>query len=107
MGGTALPSWRAAPRAAAFLTNGWQFNAISSLSTGTPFTVYDSADVSLQGSPPEISGFYSSRPDLISNPNAGQPHTANEWVSRAPFLQLNPQTQAGQFGNEGRNEIGR
>jgi hypothetical protein len=24
-------------------------------------------------------------------------------VSRAPFLQLNPQTQAGQFGNEGRN----
>jgi hypothetical protein len=101
----ALPSWRAAPRAAAFLTNGWQFNAISSLSTGTPFTVYDSADVSLQGSAPEISGFYSSRPDLISNPNAGQPHTANEWVSRAPFLQLNPQTQAGQFGNEGRNAV--
>ncbi len=101
----ALPSWRAAPRAAAFLTNGWQFNAISSLSTGTPFTVYDSADVSLQGSAPEISGFYSSRPDLISNPNAGQPHTANEWVSRAPFLQLNPQTQAGQFGNEGRNVV--
>ena len=99
----ALPVWRAAPRAAAFLTNGWQLNAISSFSTGTPFTVYDSADVSLQGSAPEISGFYSSRPDLISNPNVGQPHTANEWVSRAPFLQLNPQTQAGQFGNEGRN----
>ena len=99
----ALPVWRAAPRAAAFLTNGWQLNAISSFSTGTPFTVYDSADVSLQGSAPEISGFYSSRPDLISNPNVGQPHTANEWVSRAPFRQLNPQTQAGQFGNEGRN----
>jgi hypothetical protein len=26
-------------------------------------------------------------------------------VSRAPFLQLNPQTQAGQFGNEGRNVV--
>jgi hypothetical protein len=101
----ALPSWRDAPRAAAFFTNGWQLNTISSLSTGTPFTVYDSADVSLQGSAPEISGFYSSRPDLISNPNVGQPHTANEWVSRAPFLQLNPQTQAGQFGNEGRNVV--
>jgi hypothetical protein len=62
-------------RAAAFLANGWQLNTITSLSTGTPFTVYDSADVSLQGSAPEISGFYSSRPDLISNPNAGQPHT--------------------------------
>ena len=42
---------------------------------------------------------------MISNPNVGQPHTANEWVSRAPFLQLNPQTQAGQFGNEGRNVL--
>jgi len=41
--------------------------------------------------------------DLISNPNAGQPHTASEWVSRTAFLQLNPVTQAGQFGNEGRN----
>ena len=101
----ALPQWQGASRAAAFLVNGWQLNAISSLSTGTPFTVYDSADVSLQGSAPEISGFYSSRPDLISNPNAGQPHTANEWVSRTPFLQLNPETQAGQFGNEGRNVV--
>ena len=101
----ALPAWQGAPRAAAFLVNGWQLNTISSLSTGTPFTVYDSADVSLQGSAPEISGFYSSRPDLISNPNVGQPHAANEWVSRAPFRQLNPQTQAGQFGNEGRNVV--
>jgi hypothetical protein len=101
----ALPKWRDAPRAAAFLTNGWQLNTIASLSTGTPFTVYDSANVSLQGSAPEITGFYSSRPDLISNPNVGQPHTPNQWVSRAPFLQLNPQTQAGQFGNEGRNVV--
>ena len=98
-----LPKLRTASRAVGFLANGWQFNAIANLSTGTPFTVYDSANVSLQGSTPEISGFYSSRPDLISNPNVGQPHTANEWVSRSPFLQLNPTTQAGQFGNEGRN----
>jgi hypothetical protein len=26
-------------------------------------------------------------------------------VSRTPFLQLNPETQAGQFGNEGRNVV--
>ncbi len=104
-GSWALPAWRDAPRAVAFVANGWQLNTITSLSTGTPFTVYDSADVSLQGSAPEITGFYSSRPDLIANPNTGQPHTANEWVSRAPFLQLNPVTQAGQFGNEGRNVV--
>ena len=101
----ALPRWHDAPRAAALITNGWQLNTITSISSGTPFTVYDSADVSLQGSAPEISGFYSSRPDLISAPNSGQPHTPNEWVSRAPFLQLNPVTQAGQFGNEGRNVV--
>jgi hypothetical protein len=101
----ALPVWQGASRAGALVTNGWQLNTITSLSSGTPFTVYDSADVSLQGTAPEISGFYSSRPDLISNPNAGQPHTPNEWVSRAPFLQLNPVTQAGQFGNEGRNVV--
>jgi hypothetical protein len=101
----ALPVWREASRGMALLTNGWQLNTITSLSTGTPFTVYDSANVSLQGSAPEISGFYSSRPNLISNPNASQPHTPNAWVSRAPFQQLNPQTQAGQFGNEGRNVV--
>lgn len=101
----ALPSWRGAAKTAAALLNGWQLNTIASLSTGTPFTVYDSADVSLQGSAPEITGFYSSRPNLVANPNINQPHTANEWVSRAPFQQLNPVTQAGQFGNEGRNVV--
>jgi hypothetical protein len=101
----ALPIRRSASRAMAFLVNGWQLNAISSVSTGTPFTVYDSANVSLQGSAPEITGFYSSRPNLISDPNVGQPHTPNQWVSRSPFVQLNPQTQAGQFGNEGRNAL--
>ncbi|MEI9970938.1 MAG: hypothetical protein WDO73_02175 [Ignavibacteriota bacterium] len=101
----ALPTLRNASKAAALLVNGWQLNTIASLSTGTPFTVYDSANVSLQGSAPEISGFYSSRPDLVSDPNTGQPHTPNQWVSRASFRQLNPTTQAGQFGNEGRNAV--
>jgi len=97
-----LPIWRGASPAAAFIVNGWQLNTIASISSGTPFTVYDSANVSEQGSAPEITGFYSSRPDVISNPNLG-PHTPNQWVSRSAFLQLNPVTQAGQFGNEGRN----
>lgn len=99
-----LPRWSGAPHAAAWIVNGWQFNGIGSFSSGTPFTVYDSANVSLQGQAPEISGFYSSRPDLISNPNAG-PHTPNQWVNPADFLRLNPNTQAGQFGNEGRNVV--
>jgi hypothetical protein len=99
-----LPRWRQAPKAAAVLLNGWQINAIGSFSSGTPFTVYDSANVSEQGSAPEISGFYSSRPNLISDPNAG-PHTPDQWVSRSAFQRLDPTTQAGQFGNEGRNVV--
>ena len=79
-------------------------NTIASFSSGTPFTVYDSANVALQGSSPEITGFYSSRPDLIGDPNAG-PHTADQWVSAAAFRRLDPNTQAGQFGNEGRNAV--
>ena len=99
-----LPRWKSAPRAAALIVNGWQLNGIGSFSSGTPFTVYDSANVSLQGQAPEISGFYSSRPDLIADPNAG-PHTPNQWVSRSAFQRLDPTTQAGQFGNEGRNVV--
>ena len=101
----ALPTVRTTSHALAGLVNGWQLNTITNVSTGTPFTVYDSANVSLQGSAPEITGFYSSRPNLVSNPNSGQPHTPTEWVSRPPFQQLNPVTQAGQFGNEGRNAV--
>ncbi len=83
---------------------GLQLNTIASFSSSTPFTVYDSANVALQGSSPEITGFYSSRPDLIGDPNAG-PHTADQWVSAAAFRRLDPNTQAGQFGSEGRNVV--
>jgi hypothetical protein len=99
-----LPEWRAAPKPAGFFVNGWQLNTIVNIASGTPFTVYDSANVSLQGQAPEITGFYSSRPNLVSNPNNGS-HTPNEWVSRSAFQQLNPVTQAGQFGNAGRNVV--
>ena len=82
----------------------WQLNGITTLMSGTPFTVYTDTDVSLQGSAPEISGFSSNRPDIISSPNNG-PRTVQEWFSLGAFQQLSPVTQAGQFGSEGRNVI--
>jgi hypothetical protein len=100
-----IPFPRAAARLARAALAGWQLNTIANYASGTPFTVYDSANVALQGSAPEITGFYSSRPNLIANPNLG-PHTPNQWVSRSAFQRLNPATQAGQFGNEGRNVVG-
>ena len=51
----------------------WQVNGIVTLMSGTPFTVFDSTDFSVQGSAPEISGFFSNRPNLVpgQNPNSG------------------------------------
>ena len=68
---------------------GWQLNGIATLNSGTPFTVSDSANVSLQANSPPISGFAASRPNLVGDPNAG-PHTVDEWMSRSAFQRLEP-----------------
>ncbi len=103
----ASASWQprvstSAPPLVRRILGGWEFNLIASHNSGTPFTVYDSTNVSLQANSPPISGIPASRPDLLSNPNNG-PHTLQQWISPAAFLRLNPLTQAGQFGNEGRD----
>ncbi len=100
----ALPTWRTASHAASQLVNGWQLNTIVTISSGTPFTVYDSDNAPEEGSAPEITGFYSSRPNVLSNPNNG-PHTPNQWVSRGAFQELTPQANPGEFGDEGRNAV--
>lgn len=82
----------------------WMVNGITTFMSNTPFTVYDSTNVSLQGSAPEISGFPANRPDVVGNPNSG-PHTADRWFNLSAFKQLDPVTQAGQFGNAGRNIV--
>ncbi len=82
----------------------WQINGILAYNSATPFTVYDTANASLQGSAPEVSGFFSSRPDVVSDPNEG-PHTVEQWVSPSAFRRLSPIADAGQFGNAGRNIV--
>jgi outer membrane receptor protein involved in Fe transport len=84
----------------------WQVNGIVTAMSGTPFTVFDSNDVSLQGTAPEISGFSSNRPNVVGNPNSG-PHTAAEWFNVSAFqkLQPDPTGQTEVFGNEGRNAV--
>jgi hypothetical protein len=74
--------------------------------SGTPFTVFDSNDVALQGQAPEISGFSSNRPDVTGNPNSG-PRTAAQWFNVSAFQQLQPDSQGRfqVFGNEGRNAV--
>jgi hypothetical protein len=97
-----IPGFDTARGAAKVLLDGWQVNGILTLASATPFTVYDTTNVSLQGSHPEVSGFFSSRPDVASDPNDG-PRTVEQWVSPSAFRRLNPVTEAGSFGNAGRN----
>jgi hypothetical protein len=97
-----IPGFGSARGATKFLLDGWQLNGILTLSGATPFTVYDTTNVSLQGSHPEVTGFFSSRPDLVGDPNAGE-STVEQWVSPQAFRRLNPTTEAGRFGSAGRN----
>jgi hypothetical protein len=86
------------------LLDGWQFNALAAINSGTPFTVYDSANVSLQAPHPGVSGMFGDRPNIAArNPNKGAPHRVSQWVNPAAFQRLDPIADAGQFGNEQRN----
>jgi outer membrane receptor protein involved in Fe transport len=97
-----IPWFHKAGRFTRAMLDGWQMNAIVTASSPTPFTVYDSTNVSLQAPIPPVAGTFASRPDQIASCADG-PHTPQEWVSASDFVRLNPRTQAGQFGNEGRN----
>ncbi len=95
-----LPAGLPTPVDAAF--RAWQLNVIATHTSGTPFTVSDSANVALQANSPPVSGFAASRPDVVGDPNGG-PRTVDQWLSRDAFRRLDPRTEAGQFGNAGRN----
>jgi Carboxypeptidase regulatory-like domain/TonB dependent receptor len=93
------------------ILGGWMVNGITTAMSNTPFTVYDSANPSVQGSAPEISGFFSSRPNQIGDPNTGScirasgpavpVRTANCWFNIGAFAT----PASGQFGNLGRNTL--
>ncbi|HEV2381446.1 MAG TPA: carboxypeptidase regulatory-like domain-containing protein [Terriglobia bacterium] len=95
-----LPFWREGRGWYQRAFGNWQMNGIFSASTGTPFTVYDSSDPSLQGQAPEISGFVGDRPNLLGNPNDG-PKTAGEWFNTQAFQRAPIAT----FGDAGRNIV--
>ena len=98
----ALPFWNQPQNWYQWAIGGWQLNGIATLMSGTPFTVFDSNDVSAQGSAPEITGFSAQRPNLIGNPNAGS-RTVGAWLNAGAYQRLDPVANAGQFGTEGRN----
>ena len=93
------------------LLDGWQLNVIAIANSATPFTVYDSANVSDQASAPPISGYFASRPDVIGKPSSG-PHTAAHWLNPinpadpnhpASFQRVTSTSPNFPFGDAGRN----
>ncbi len=96
-----IPLWKQSHNWYEYAFGNWQANGIFTASTGTPFTVYDSSDPSLEGQSPEISGFYGDRPNLVGNPNNG-PKTVQDWFNLQAFQRV---TQPGQFGTAGRNIV--
>ncbi len=98
----ALPFWNHAQNWYQSALGGWQLDGIATLMSGTPFTVFDSNDVSAQGSAPEITGFSAQRPNLVGKPNNG-PRAVNAWLNASAYQRLDPTADAGQFGTERRN----
>ena len=101
----AIPFARSFTGPSRILLDGWQFSALLAVNSSTPFTVYDSANVSLQAPHPGVSGMFGDRPNVVGNPNKGAPHKVSQWVSPSAFQRLDPVADAGQFGNEGRNSV--
>jgi hypothetical protein len=101
-----LPFWNHATTWYQTAFGNWQLNGIFTAMSGGPFTVFDSNDVSLQGTAPEITGFSANRPNLVGNPNNG-PRTPQEWMNLSAFQQLEPDPlgRFQVFGDEGRNVV--
>jgi hypothetical protein len=101
-----LPFWRQPHNWYQQVLGNWQVNGIATAMSGTPFTVFDSTDFSVQGSAPEISGFFSNRPNVVGgqNPNSG-PKTPSAWLNANAFQQVieDPNSPVQQFGTAGRN----
>jgi hypothetical protein len=101
-----LPWWKE-PRAwYQYALGNWQVNGIVTLMSGTPFTVFDSNDVSVQGGAPEITGFSANRPNLVAgqNPNSSS-HSVGAWLNANAFQRIlqDPDSPVQQFGTAGRN----
>jgi hypothetical protein len=101
-----LPLWRQPHGWYQQVLGAWQVNGIATLMSGTPFTVFDSNDVSEQGGAPEITGFSANRPNLVpgQDPNAG-PRSTHAWLNASAFQRLTPNSNSPvqQFGTAGRN----
>ena len=76
---------------------GWRINGITSLQTGSPFTILDASDASFDNTSGD-------RPNLVGDPNNG-PKTPAEWFSRSAFQSVPEEDRPVMQGTAGRNIV--
>jgi hypothetical protein len=82
--------------AGAAILGGWQINTIIALRSGLPINFTNSAN----GDEANTGGG-TQRPNIVSNPNSGAPHTTADWFNSAAFAIPSP----GTYGNAGINAL--
>ncbi|MFN2532937.1 MAG: carboxypeptidase regulatory-like domain-containing protein [Pyrinomonadaceae bacterium] len=79
---------------------GWRLSGITNLQSGSPFSILDTSDPGLDGTPDN------DRPDVLRNPNlpSGQ-RTPERWFDTGAFVRFvaNANRATPAFGTEGRN----
>ncbi len=108
-----LPFFRGTGFAHALL-GGWQWSGITTIQTGTPFTLTNAGDgIAVPGDNAGVANGIgtNSRPDVVGNPNASFAGSGAGLIGGSPFGPLvgNPAAfvapQGLTFGNEGRNVL--
>jgi hypothetical protein len=77
------------------ILKGWTLNGLGSFQSGAPFTIILPTDNANIGSGP------AQRPDLVGDPNAHAPRTADQWFNTSAFRMPELFT----FGSAGRNVV--
>jgi hypothetical protein len=95
-----LPFFKGDSNLASFILGGWRLSGITTLQSGSPFSVLDTSDPGLDGTPDN------DRPDVLKNPNLpSSQRTPARWFDTSAFARFiasaNRTTPA--FGTAGRN----
>lgn len=85
-------------RALSLVAGGWQLSAITSLTTGAPFTIRTGRDNSLTAAGND-------RPDLVGNPNLGDGRSRGDRIAQFFNTSAFAPNAIGRFGNLGRTTM--
>jgi hypothetical protein len=99
-----LPLYKGQQGLAGHALGGWEVSGIVYANSGLPLTVTGGTSIDPAGlGLLDPNSFAGRRPNQVSNPNSGAPHTFSQWFNTAAFV--NPPSAAGPPGNAPRGSI--